>query len=205
MLVIRRALSERLVPPDGEAPYASAEALDRYWLSVYGAVLGDLGVPPATAMGTAREMLDAHEAADSYGAYPDALDAIRALKALGAEVGVVSNFGPSLMPKLRHLGFAGLLDHVTCSVDVGLAKPSRAFFEYVFCSHGLNPVDVLYVGDDPADDLQPCEKIGVACLLIERGARSGRPAHITTLHDVLPHAVGATNVTSTGSERNTSP
>lgn len=171
---LRVDLRRRLRSVAAATVYARAEDLDRFWVDLYRDVLVANGVPERRAASTAEAMLDAHEAADSYELYDDVLATLDALRALPVALGIASNFGRSLRPKLEHLGISGYFEQVTCSVEVGRAKPDAAFFRLLAEAHGVGPDELLYVGDDRDHDLEPCRELGIASVLVDRRP-DGRP------------------------------
>lgn len=55
--------------------------------------------------------------------------------------------------------------------QVGINKPNPKLYQRVLDDLGLTPERVLYVGDNPLNDVDPCNKVGIITV---RNRRSGR-------------------------------
>ncbi|MEZ6184890.1 MAG: HAD family hydrolase [Planctomycetota bacterium] len=101
-----------------------------------------------------------------------------ALAALGERValGVVTNGGPLQREKLRRADLDGLWQSVRVSGEDGCAKPERRLFQLALADLGLEPRDVLYVGDRPHEDIDGARAAGLSTCWIQgpRVARSAR-------------------------------
>ena len=84
-------------------------------------------------------------------AYADTVPTLRALRAAGIPVALVSNIGFEIRPLLHALGIAPLLDATVLSYQVGYCKPDRAIFQHACKLLGVAPERALMVGDTPAD------------------------------------------------------
>ncbi len=73
-------------------------------------------------------LTDALLASLRFRAYDDAAPALRALRALGLRIVVLSNWDVSLGERLAETGLAGLVDGALASAALGRAKPDRAAF-----------------------------------------------------------------------------
>ncbi len=110
---------------------------------------------------------------------PEALDALSALKGMGAKVAVVSNTSFStrgVMMLLRNAGIADYVDVVISSSDVGHVKPQRAMFWKLVKSLGVKPSEIVHVGDACVEDVLGALGSGLRAvyytgLLHLRGAR----------------------------------
>ena len=76
----------------------------------------------------------------------------------------------------------------TWSYQIGRGKPDAGFFSHLVaqCSvHALLPSQVLFVGNDPARDIQPAAAAGFATCLFAGDARCLRPAAATSADAVI--------------------
>ncbi|WP_337844369.1 HAD family phosphatase [Thermus sp.] len=80
---------------------------------------------------------------------PGALDLLKALKAQGLKVGVLSNTLPSLRESLAHHGLAEYVDGFYASCTLGVAKPDPRAFLLALQDLGIPPREVFYLDDDP--------------------------------------------------------
>ncbi|GIL30126.1 HAD family hydrolase [Actinocatenispora comari] len=88
---------------------------------------------------------------DGWRIYPDTLPMLRALRAAGVPVAVVSNIGFDVLPIATALGFADLIDHWLLSYQLGTCKPDPAIFRRGCAAVRHEPEQTLMVGDTPAD------------------------------------------------------
>ncbi len=114
---------------------------------------------------------------------PGLAETIDALRRRGLRLGVVSNaqfFTPLLFPaflgrSLEELGFAPRLCFY--SWRVGVAKPSRRLYDLAvveLARQGIEPHQVLYVGNDRRNDVWPADRVGFRTGLFAGDARSLR-------------------------------
>jgi len=85
-------------------------------------------------------------------AYPGALDAVRALHAAGAKLGIVTSKNRHGLQKgLALCGFDGLFDVLVTSDDPVQSKPSPEPVHAALARLGAAAADALVVGDSPHD------------------------------------------------------
>ena len=89
--------------------------------------------------------------ADGWELYADTVPTLRALRAAGVPVAVVSNIGFDLRVLAGELGFADLVDAFVLSYEVGRTKPDPAIFWRACAALRVDPERALMVGDTPAD------------------------------------------------------
>lgn len=84
--------------------------------------------------------------------YPDTSDTLRALRASGSKVGIVSNAAKPLRPVFERHGLADTIDAFTLSFEQGLEKPDPRVFTAACAQLGVAPAEALMVGDHPFTD-----------------------------------------------------
>ncbi len=84
--------------------------------------------------------------------YPDTAPTLRALRARGLRIGIVSNVPQDLRPIFAAHGLADLVDAFTHSFEVGAEKPDPAIFLRACEALGTQPEETLMVGDHPVAD-----------------------------------------------------
>jgi HAD superfamily hydrolase (TIGR01509 family) len=84
--------------------------------------------------------------------YPDTAPTLRALRARGQKIGIVSNVPQDLRPIFAAHGLADLVDAFTHSFEVGVEKPDPAIFLRACEALGTRPEETLMVGDHPVAD-----------------------------------------------------
>jgi len=89
----------------------------------------------------------------------------RSLRERGVRIGVCSNlalpYGAPLLDVLPDTP-----DAVILSYEVGLVKPDPAIFRLVWDRLGLQPAEILFVGDTPSADIEGPQAIGMPAMLI---------------------------------------
>ena len=125
--------------------------------------------------------------------YDDALETVRALRARGIKIGVLTN-GPSELQrrKLRRLGLEDELDAVAISEEIGAAKPAAAAFHRAVALLGLEPREVAMVGDHRAWDIAGALAAGLgAAVWVDRfGEEQPEGAHLALAIADVPRLLG---------------
>ena len=83
---------------------------------------------------------------------PDTEPTLRALRALGKRIGIVSNVPQDLRPIFASHRLSDLVDAFTHSFEVGVEKPDPAIFLRACERLGTQPEETLMVGDHPVAD-----------------------------------------------------
>jgi putative hydrolase of the HAD superfamily len=106
--------------------------------------------------------------------YPDTVPALRAARAAGIRLVVVSNWDVSLHEVLAATGLRELVDGAISSAEAGAAKPAAAIFERALALVGGDAAGALHAGDSPAHDVAGAIAAGLRPVLVARGPE--RPA-----------------------------
>jgi putative hydrolase of the HAD superfamily len=115
--------------------------------------------------------------------FPEVPEVLRALRAAGLRLFVVSNWDVSLHEALAATGLAPLLDGALSSAEAGAAKPDPAIFARALqrAGNGLEPADAVHVGDEPVD-LEGARAAGIAPVLVRW--RAAPPTDVPVLPDL---------------------
>jgi putative hydrolase of the HAD superfamily len=131
----------------------------------------DPALPAALDAGTLGRMTRAYqEPALTYRPEitPGAAEAVRALRAGGRLLGVISNTGRTPGLVLRQLlADAGLLPHfavLAFSDEAGMRKPAPALFRRVLAQAGMDPAGAVHVGDDAVTDVAGARGAGMRAI-----------------------------------------
>lgn len=89
---------------------------------------------------------------DQWVPVPGAIELLRAMRAVGRRVGLVSNIGLDIRPRLKHMGLLAYLDTVVLSFEEGLVKPDPRIFRLAADRLGVPANECVFVGDDPQAD-----------------------------------------------------
>jgi putative hydrolase of the HAD superfamily len=131
---------------------------------------------PATAQAIEIDSLEAILLdALRFSAFPDAREAIEAVKRLPARALVVSNWDVSLEDVLARLQLAPLLDGVVTSARAGARKPSEAIFVRALELAGVAAERAMHVGDSVVEDIAGARRAGIEPILVSRDGQEGPP------------------------------
>jgi putative hydrolase of the HAD superfamily len=176
---LRAELLERTGTDIGEA---GAKAAIRAEIAYYRAhlhegtgpeALHDLRVRCAAAMNlpfAPEVVFDALMGSLRFHAYDDSAPTLRALRARGIRLVVVSNWDWSLHERLQETGLADLVDGAIASAEIGSAKPDGAIFAAALRLAGTTPDETWHVGDTPEADVEGARAAGIHPVLIAREA-----------------------------------
>ena len=127
--------------------------------------------------------------------YPDALDCLERVRALGLRVGVVGNQSEALEAWAREPALPA--DVISSSASLGVRKPDPAFFEKVVALMECRVDEVAYVGDRVDNDVLPAAAAGLVAVHVRRGPwgrlQSSPPEAALALDDLasLPEALAS--------------
>ena len=99
--------------------------------------------------------------------YPDALDCLIRVRALGLRVGIVGNQTEALEAWARDAALPA--DVISSSASLGVRKPDPVFFEKVVELMGCPAGEVAYVGDRVDNDVLPAAAAGLVAVHVRRG------------------------------------
>jgi putative hydrolase of the HAD superfamily len=90
---------------------------------------------------------------------------LESLRDRGLKTGLVANSWPDPARVLRvdaeSLGLAPLLDALVFSADAGVRKPDAEIFLRACSELAVDPAAVLFVGDDPVNDVRGAANVGM--------------------------------------------
>ncbi len=121
--------------------------------------------------------------------YDDVLPVWEVIRRRNIVVGIASNFDSRLEVICRGVYPLNEVDHVFCSSIVGFSKPHPEFFAHVSRKLGLEPNQLLMVGDSLENDIEGAHAAGWQALWIQRGVTAVDASVITRLTD-LPALIG---------------
>ena len=117
--------------------------------------------------------LEAHE--QHYRLHDDAVPALERLAGAGIASIVVSNHIWRLPDVVRALGISSRFEGVLTSARVGYRKPHPRLFAAAVRLGGVEPGEMLFVGDNLAHDVTGPRAFGMRAVLLDRdGASAGK-------------------------------
>lgn len=145
----------------------SAGAHRRVWTALF--ERANAAVPDVASMLYERVMDP-----NAWVPYPDTAPTLRALRARGIRIGIVSNVPRDLRPIFAARGLAELVDAFTHSYEVGAEKPDPAIFLHACRALGTEPRETLMVGDHAVAD-GGAVRAGLRFHLLDAGGAADRP------------------------------
>lgn len=97
--------------------------------------------------------------------YDDVIDVLTSLRQASKRLGIVSNIGIDIRPRLHALGVLALFDSVILSFEVGLAKPDPAIFTTALRDLDTHASQSLMVGDTWDQD-GAAAAVGMSALIL---------------------------------------
>jgi putative hydrolase of the HAD superfamily len=113
---------------------------------------------------------------------PGALETLSTLRERRFQLAIISNFDSRLHAVLEGLGITAMVDGVFLSVEVGVAKPDPRIFEHAARALGLEPCQLLHVGDSVMADAAGAVSAGWSAALL--GGQFPDAVPITDLNEV---------------------
>jgi putative hydrolase of the HAD superfamily len=127
--------------------------------------------------------------------FPDVMPALRRLAKTRLSLGIVSaGLQAKQAEKLIRLGVYRFFrsDAIFISEQIGIGKPNPKLWLTACTALGIDPSAVMYVGDNPVQDIDPCNGLGMVTVRSRRGTRhkdaNGKTAptyEITTFDDLV--------------------
>ncbi|MFC6883606.1 MULTISPECIES: HAD family hydrolase [Actinomadura] len=115
----------------------------------------------------AREAAGHGEQISENDLYPDVRSALDDLRSRGLWIGVAGNQTARAAELLRALNLP--VDALATSGEWGVAKPAPAFFARLIDWAPGAAGEIVYVGDHPANDVEPARAAGLRTALLRRG------------------------------------
>jgi HAD superfamily hydrolase (TIGR01509 family) len=116
--------------------------------------------------------------------FADSIPTLKEARARGLSLALLSNLAAPYKQPVYDLGLAEHFDALVFSCDVGFAKPDPRIFEHLARTLGLEPAQVLMIGDTRSDDVSGAKEAGLHALHIDR---SGRRADLQSLARLFDH------------------
>jgi len=168
---------------DHRAHSTSREAYVLWSRSRLRALVDDCGVASSEA-DHAVDLLLEWDYTSPMVPYPEAIQALGALRASGLMIGVCSNWGWDLESFLEATGVAPFVDVAVTSARAGYRKPHPGIYEATLGPVGLDPVDAVFVGDTWGPDVVGPTGVGMAAVHVWRDQSRPAPELMPGTHRV---------------------
>jgi len=118
--------------------------------------------------------------------YPDVLDTLRDLRAVGCRLGIISNWESRLLQLCAAHGIADYFDFAVVSELEGFVKPHPRMYQRALELAGVSPDRVAHAGGSLRDDIQGAAAVGIRGVLVDRAGEhdTGYEPCIRSLSDL---------------------
>lgn len=164
------ALSDEV--PRGADRYRLFPGGEREWWELVSSRAFDLCGVPIASRPPVDELRGVFARADAWRVYPEAREAIEALRRRGHRLGVISNWDSRLPRLLCALGLQDAFETVVYSAAAGVEKPHPEIFRQALDSMDVEAVRAVHIGDRFDEDYAGARAAGLRALLIGRGGRA---------------------------------
>jgi putative hydrolase of the HAD superfamily len=157
----------------------STDRSREFWLWVYEVFLEELGYARAAHGELPELLLYTFTRPETYRLYADVRPVIQKLRRAGLTLGVISNWEGWLERLMTELGIYGHFQSIAVSGLVGVEKPDPGIFLHALQATGVRPENAIHVGDNPRDDVEGAEAVGIRGVLLDRSHRAApvMPGH----------------------------
>jgi putative hydrolase of the HAD superfamily len=165
----------------------SEERERRRWRNIVSAVLSDVADPQACFV----ELYFHFARANSWKCDPDAAAVLAHLAGAGFPLAIASNYDSRLRKVVAERPELAPISQLVISSEVGWRKPACEFFDAVCYRLKCTPDELLYVGDDLANDFEGACSAGLHAILLDPvhqiGDDTSRIARLTDLIQEKPN------------------
>jgi HAD superfamily hydrolase (TIGR01549 family) len=132
-----------------------------------------------------------------YRPFPDVLPALHSLREQGKTLAVVSNWDPALPSLLAEVGLAKFFAFILPSAEVGVEKPNERIFKLALQRLGLEPQEVVYIGDSYEADVVGARAVGITPILLDRTGKT-RYQDVVCISSLVELVVGGEGIRDKG-------
>ncbi|WEU40618.1 MAG: HAD family hydrolase [Candidatus Odinarchaeum yellowstonii] len=118
--------------------------------------------------------------------YDDVIDVLKILNKRNILIGIMSNCSDARYAKeeLEYLGLADYVDFFISSAEYGRRKPDVNLFLNVLSSIPFTKEEIIMIGDDYKNDVEPWRRLGVKAYLLRRESGDPDENTIHTLYEL---------------------
>jgi HAD superfamily hydrolase (TIGR01509 family) len=159
----------RVMDEPGIKPVNTLAREDAFWRKRYQLILEDYGVRK-NSEAIACDLYERFCFYKMMEPFPETIKVLKALRAQGFRLGVISDTFPSLEESLKAMGIVSYFDSFTASSLVGAGKPHPKIFRAATQSLGVMPADSIFV-DDCKEEADGAREQGFTAFYLERKRR----------------------------------
>lgn len=140
-----------------------------YWEYYLDALFEQIRVPAAARKAATDVVVERFRDIRTWSkVLPETIPVLESLRSAGYFLAVISNSDGTVEGELRRAGLRKYLEFVIDSSIVGVEKPHPEIFEIALERAGIEPQEVLYVGDTYATDIGGAQLAGLRGVLMDR-------------------------------------
>jgi putative hydrolase of the HAD superfamily len=153
--------------------WASEQAIAEFWVGYYMNLLRPFVEEhdELRLRQLANRINEEFEKHTSWQIYPDVLPTLDTLSAQGYTLGVISDWGISLGPILRHHQLSRYFDSLLISAVVRYAKPSPTLYDMALQRSNAIADYTLHIGDSYVQDVLGARAVGITPILLDRSGQ----------------------------------
>jgi putative hydrolase of the HAD superfamily len=107
--------------------------------------------------------------------YPEVMSVLRSFMNMGARMGIISNTTNPVFMKEKEMAATGLkpfFEFAIYSSDTPYRKPHPSIFELAITRLGINPEEILFVGDNLLLDVVGAQSVGMKSAWLNRDGKN---------------------------------
>ena len=153
--------------------WANEQTINEFWIDYYMNLLRPLIVEhdEPRLYQLARAITQEFDKPASWQTYPDVLPTLKALRARGYTLGVISDWGIALGPILHQLHLTTYFDCLLVSAMTRHAKPSPSLYELALQRANTIADYTVHIGDSYIHDVLGARAVGITPILLDRVQR----------------------------------
>jgi 2-haloalkanoic acid dehalogenase type II len=128
-------------------------------------------------------------------AYPDTMENLLRLKKKYTLVLLTNSFKQGYEGLDKKFGISAIFDHIVTSFDAHRTKPDIKLFKDAIASTRVSPSEIVMVGDNLHDDVEPASSLGLHTILLDRKGRypevKNRVTRLEKIQEVIDSLVSA--------------
>jgi putative hydrolase of the HAD superfamily len=172
---------------EAEEPWHTCEVRERLrWRRIVGSVLDDV----LTSNECFEELFAHFGQPHNWACFPEVGSALRELRRARFRLAVCSNFDARLNAVIDGTPELAPIELRVISSEVKYRKPSGRFFEALTRTANCAASQILFVGDDPDNDVAAAKAAGLWARQIDRGDGPRRNQTLQSLDELVAQLVG---------------
>jgi putative hydrolase of the HAD superfamily len=172
--------------PEADDPLHTCESRERSrWQQIVEAVLDDAANPEECF----QELFAHFGRPEAWACFPEVGSALEKLRGAGFRLAVCSNFDGRLNAVMDSTPELGPIELRVISSEVRYRKPSARFFDALTFGAKCAGSEILFVGDDPANDVAAAQAAGLWAWEIDRGRDPRQNQTLCSLNDLVERMI----------------